>query len=72
MIVTQVINILEEAVMFNYKYCVNYDTPSQLCKTTGDACDALTNKNTLGIQGKCPYADVRQHIPMVQESIHIF
>ena len=56
-IVHEVNRILDEALMFNYKYCVNL-TAEQHCKTTNKPCDALTNKNALGIQGKCPYADV--------------
>lgn len=58
MIVRQIITILNEAVMFNYKYCVNLNTTSNICSTTNETCDAIGNTNRFGIQGKCPYADI--------------
>ena len=56
-IVKRVNQIFDEALNFNYKYCVNL-TPAKDCKTTSKECDALNVMNALGIQGKCPYADI--------------
>lgn len=57
-VIKQIMEIIAEAVMFNYKYCMNYDTPTTVCSTTKNPCDAITNKNAYGIQGKCPFANI--------------
>jgi hypothetical protein len=57
-VIKQIITVIDEAVMFNYKYCMNYNKTTTICKTTTNPCDALTNKNAYGVQGKCPFANI--------------
>ena len=57
-IVRQIITILNESLMFNYKYCVNL-SPLNICSTTNETCDAIGNTGRFGIQGKCPYCDIQ-------------
>lgn len=53
----QLLQYLEEAIQFNYKYCRNYS--DGVCATTNATCDATTTLNRFSVQYKCPFPDDR-------------
>lgn len=53
-IVRQVKQQLFLARNHHYTFCTKYDKESKQCKTTGETCEAITDKGFKGLRGLCP------------------
>lgn len=60
-LIDQVKNLLYKAMFYNYQFCIQYNTETKICKTTGEKCDVLTMFNGRTVKERCPFPKERKH-----------
>lgn len=53
-IIDQIYDCLFYCMNLHYAFCVRYDSKTKCCDTTGELCEAITDKGYHGLRGQCP------------------
>ena len=54
LIVNQVYDCLFYCMNLHYAFCVRFDSKTKCCETSGEICEAITDKGYHGLRGVCP------------------
>lgn len=76
LIVDQVYDCLFYCMNLHYMFCVRFDRKSKCCETSGEICDAITNKGYHGLRGICPShhnhpLNIMSKNGIIKNSVHI-
>lgn len=75
-IVDQIYDCLFYCMNFHHAFCIRYDNKTKECETTGDICEALTDKGYHGLRGQCPNKNnnpmnIMNKYGIIKHSVHI-
>lgn len=76
LIVDQVYDCLFYCMNLHYFFCERYDKEDKSCKTTGEICEAITDKGYHGLRGVCPNKknkplNIMSKNGIIKNSVHI-
>lgn len=76
LLVNQVYDCLFYCMNLHYMFCVRFDRKSKCCETSGEICDAITNKGYHGLRGMCPShhnhpLNIMSKNGIIKNSVHI-
>lgn len=76
LIVDQIYDCLFYCMNLHYAFCVRYNHKERICETTGDICEAITDKGYHGLRGQCPNhhnhpLNIMSKRGIIKNSVHI-
>ena len=76
LIIDQIYDCLFYCMNLHYAFCVRYDPKEKSCETTGDICEAITDKGYHGLRGICPNKhnhplNIMSKNGIIKNSVHI-
>lgn len=60
-LIAQIKTLLYKAIFYNYQFCIQFNSKTEICNTTNEKCDVLTFFNGRTVKGRCPYPDEREY-----------
>lgn len=76
LITDQVYDCLFYCMNLHYMFCVRYDPKTKECETSGEVCEAITDKGYHGLRGQCPShhnhpLNIMSKNGIIKNSVHI-
>jgi len=76
LIIDQIYDCLFYCMNLHYAFCMRYNSEDKTCETTGEICEAITNKGYHGLRGVCPNKhnkplNIMSKNGIIKNSVHI-
>ena len=76
LIIDQIYDCLFYCMNFHYMFCERFDKKDKCCETTGQICEAITDKGYHGLRGQCPNKhnkpmNIMYKHGIIKNSVHI-